>query len=265
MGSNEGRSNEKPVHKITVSSFKMSKYEITLSEFAEFIKATGYKTDAEKEGYSWIYSNGGSKQVNAVTWRDNEIGKKRNENDWNKPVIHVSWNDASAFCKWLSSRTGKKYRLPTEAEWEYAAGNGSKHTTYGWGNYSESQGSYSGNIKSKTADLKNENSILSDPKFKENKNEDYFFAVPVGSFAPNDFGLYNMTGNVWEWCNDMYDEKYYATSPADNPQGPANGDVRVFRGGGWGSGPVNSRVTDRGVNAPNFHDFSVGFRVACAL
>ena len=264
MGSNNVNSDETPLHKVTISSFKMSKCEVTVAEFAAFINATGYRTDAEKSDSSMVFCGGVNswKQTGSVTWRDDEEGHRRNNKDWNKPVVHVSWNDAIAYCQWLSHQTGKTCRLPTEAEWEYAAGNGSKHTTYSWGNYAPGKNDRVANVRDETIHPKY--GRWEDPKFT-GYNDGYFFAAPVGSYAPNDFGLYDMSGNVWEWCNDLYDQNYYATSPVTDPQGASKSDYHVIRGGGWRNDQNGCRVAFRGNRLPNSHRGSVGFRVASSL
>jgi formylglycine-generating enzyme required for sulfatase activity len=253
MGSNES-DDEKPIHRVTVNSFKMGKYEVTVKEFAAFVNATNYQTDAEKIGKSWVY-NSKWEESDGVTWRDDEEGRHRPETDWNKPAIHVSWNDATAYCDWLSKKTGKTFRLPTEAEWEFAAGSGPKHYKYSWGSYEPSNSENVGNVADETTH----------PKYGKWKNDGfvgykdgYFFAAPVGSFQPNELGLYDMTGNVWEWCSDWYDATYYANSPGSNPVGPSSGSHRVLRGGSWCNTVSECRVAYR------YYDGSAGrcgFRV----
>jgi formylglycine-generating enzyme required for sulfatase activity len=170
----------------------------------------------------------------------------------------VSWNDATAYCQWLSQKTGKTYRLPTEAEWEYAAGNGAKHYKYSWGSYVPSGSENVGNVADET----------SHPKYGKWTNtgfdgyrDGYFFAAPVGSFQPNELGLYDMTGNVWEWCNDWYDKNYYSNSPGSNPKGPSSGSDRVRRGGSWNNSAANSRVAYRSNDTPDYRSASMGFRL----
>jgi formylglycine-generating enzyme required for sulfatase activity len=256
MGSNENE-DEKPIHRVTVSSFKMAKYEVTVKEFAAFINATNYQTDAEKIGNSWVF-NSKFEESDGVTWRDDEEGRHRPETDWNKPAIHVSWNDATAYCDWLSKKKGKTFRLPTEAEWEFAAGSGAKHYKYSWGSYELSDSENVGNVADETTH----------PKYGKLENygfvgykDGYFFAAPVGSFQPNELGLYDMTGNVWELCSDWYDATYYANSPSSNPRGPSSGSYRVMRGGSWFKAATDCRVAYRSNIGPAKRGSNSGFRV----
>jgi formylglycine-generating enzyme len=263
-----GFDDESPVRHIRVDDFRMSKYELTVGEFAAFVNATGYKTEAEKENYSYIF-NGGCEKGEGVNWRDDEEGRERSKHDWNKPVVHVSWNDAVAYCQWLTGKTGKKYRLPTEAEWEYAAGNGAKHTKYSWGSYNPGAGDKQvGNVADETPYPKTGKAIAD--RFT-GYHDSKFFAANVGSYPPNDLGLYDMTGNVWEWCEDVYDAHYYEKCPADNPKGPdaLPGSHHVVHGGCWANGPSHSRIARRGNPAPPGTDgnrrYDIGFRIVSSL
>ena len=253
MGStdSEASSDEKPVHSVTLSSFRMGKYEITVTQFKAFVDDSGYKTDAENGDGSYIWTGTEWKKTAGINWRHDEEGKLRSNGDY--PVVHVSWNDADAYCKWLSRKTSKKYRLPTEAEWEYAAGNGSRHTKYSWGN-SLPSGTKVGNVADETAKKRFSWTIF------DGYTDGYVFAAPVGSFSANDFGLHDMTGNVWEWCNDWYDN--YSSSAVTNPTGAVTGSHRVHRGGGWDYGPQNCRVAHRNNNTPTYRLLNLGFRVA---
>ena len=252
MGSNEN-DDEKPVHSVTVSSFSMGIYEVTLAQFKSFVEDTGYKTDAETNNSSYAWDGKALVEKKGVNWRHDEEGIVRA--DLNYPVIHVSWNDATAYSKWLSQKTGKNYRLPTEAEWEYAAGNGVKHTKFSWGNNNPS-GKVGGNVADETAKKK-----FSDWSIFEGYSDGYIFSAPVGSFNANELGLYDMTGNVWEWCSDWYDGNYYKNSPAQNPQGPSTGSIRVLRGGSWNDYGRDCRSSLRGNITPVFRYNSGGFRL----
>jgi formylglycine-generating enzyme len=256
MGSNEGDSDEKPVHSVTLSSFYMGKYEITVAQFKAFIDDDGYKTDAEKDDGSYIWSGKTWEKKAGINWRHDAEGNTRPSSQYNHPVIHVSWNDATAYCAWLSRKTGKAYRLPTEAEWEFAAGNGSKHTKYSWGNGDPSV-SKGGNVADETAKTKYNWTIF------DGYRDGYIFTAPVGSFAANDLGLYDMTGNVWEWCSDWKGE--YSSSSQQNPTGAVTGSNRVRRGGSWFHDPTACRVANRNSNTPTFRLNYLGFRLAYSL
>ncbi len=235
MGSDDDGASAKPIHKVTVNSFYIGKYELTLADFRKFIMATGYKTTAEQQGWGAM----GNKFVktNGVTWEDDSWGVKRPPGQDNYPVLYVSWDDATRYCQWLSAQTGKTYLLPTEAEWEYAYRGGSKSKNY----------TYSGSNDLATIGSVNVNS--------NNQSN------PVGIREPNELGIYDMAGNVWEFCQDWFAADYYAGSPADNPQGPATGDHRVIRGGSWDSGGKNCRPAVRLSETTDHLTSNLGFRV----
>ena len=155
----------------------------------------------------------------------------------NLPVENVSWDDVQAFIRKLNQLTGKRYRLPTEAEWEYAArgGNKSRGYKYAGGNNIDEVAWYDGNSGERTH--------------------------PVGKKRPNELGLYDMSGNVWEWCSDWYDEDYYGNSPQNNPQGPASGSSRVFRGGSWLNYAILCRSASRYYSTPDSRYGLIGFRL----
>jgi formylglycine-generating enzyme len=255
MGSNDGDSDEKPVHSTTISSFYMSKYEITIAQFKSFVDEEMYKTDAEKEDGCYIWFNSTWYKKADINWRYDIEGNLYALTQFNHPVVHVSWNDAVAYCAWLNRKTGKNYRLPTEAEWEYAAGNGNKHTQYSWGN-SDPTLSKVGNLADETAKKK-----FTDWTILEGYTDNYVFTAPVGSFPPNDFGLYDMSGNVGEWCND-WEGKYSNDKATQNPSGPLSGSYRIFRGGTWLHNLSSCRVTDRASYEPTFRRHFLGFRLA---
>ncbi|MFM7401551.1 MAG: SUMF1/EgtB/PvdO family nonheme iron enzyme, partial [Bacteroidota bacterium] len=175
MGSENGDSDEKPVHRVTLNDFYLGKYEVTVAEFRVFVNDTGFKTDAEKGDGSTIYESGSWNKKSGINWRNDTEGKTAQDNH---PVIHVSWNDAKAYCDWLSKKSSKNYRLPTEAEWEYGAKGGKQSQGY----------EYAGSNNVGDVGWHNSNS--------GNKTH------PVGEKRPNELGLYDMTGNVWEWCSD---------------------------------------------------------------
>ncbi|OWY19433.1 hypothetical protein B6N25_14300 [Sphingobacteriales bacterium TSM_CSS] len=248
----EGYDSEKPVHPVTVDDFYMSAYCVTFEEYDAFCVATGR---AKPGDAGW----GRGKQ----------------------PVISVSWYDAVEYCNWLSRQQGltpvytidktrqdpnnkngdwdekwivtpnwnaNGYRLPTEAEWEYAAREGGKKVRFGNGQniLRATEANFDG-----SASYKQPYSEVGEYREK---------TVGVDSFKPNGLGLYNMSGNVWEWCWDWYGN--YQNSPQANPRGAAGGSFRVLRGGSWGSLPQGCRVACRNSNAPDYRDNYYGFRLA---
>jgi formylglycine-generating enzyme required for sulfatase activity len=235
MGSND-YDDEKPIHDVTVSDFYIGKYELTVAQFKAFIDDTAYQTDADKEGSSYIWTGSKVDKTKGVNWRCDVNGKIRPENEYDHPVIHVSWNDAVAYAKWLSEKTGKRYRLLTEAEWEYAArgGNKNKGCKYAGSDKLDEVGWYYDNSGSKTH--------------------------PVGQKKPNELGIYDMSGNVWEWCGDWYGD--YPSEPQSNPTGPVKGPLRVLRGGSWNNVNYICRVAYRNWDFPNIRYGRFGFRIA---
>ncbi|MCY2991294.1 MAG: SUMF1/EgtB/PvdO family nonheme iron enzyme [Planctomycetota bacterium] len=184
------------------------------------------------------------------TWQN--VGFSQGEDH---PVVNVSWNDAVAFCEWLSRTEGTSYRLPTEAEWEYACRAGTR-TRYQQGD--DPEGLYEvANVADATAKAKF-------PKWSGviAGHDGYVFTAPVGSYRANGFGLYDMHGNVFEWCADWYDAEYYGKSPSEDPPGAASGSYRVHRGGGWYYGASYCRAACRGRDAPYSRVVNLGFRLA---
>jgi len=231
MGSTEGGANEKPPHKVEISSFWMSKHEVTIGQYLAFCTAT------DSHWPEWLEKRS---QYNMETGKKQDYYKKVGMNQTNTtlPVTGVSWPDAVAFCAWLKEKTGHNYRLPTEAEWEYAARGGKNSKGY----------TYSGS--------NNVNEVAWNSSNSESR------VHAVGSLKENEAGLYDMSGNVWEWCADRYDAGYYKSSPLKNPQGPTSGTSRVCRGGSWSNLSIICRSAIRySYNTTNrFYD--IGFRVA---
>jgi formylglycine-generating enzyme required for sulfatase activity/serine/threonine protein kinase/FKBP-type peptidyl-prolyl cis-trans isomerase len=250
---------ERPVHRVTISQpFYLGNYEVTKGQFRKFMEDTGYKTDAEKDGKGdWGYTGDKDKpfeQRPSFTWRDWGV----DQGDDNAPVVNVSYNDAVAFCKWLSTKEGKRYRLPTEAEWEYACRAGTTGRYYN-GEDPESL--------TKIANVWDAAAKEKLPQFDHylSSSDGWAFTSPVGQFAANDFGLYDMLGNAREWCSDWYDEDYYTKSPEKDPQGPSVGSFRVARGGGWVNYAVYCRCASRLTAEPANRIYAFGFRVALSL
>ena len=194
------------------------------------------------------------KQWNWREWASWKRPNKYQENEDNHPVACISWNDTKAFIEWMGSKSGKNYRLPTEAEWEYVAKGGTTGRNY-WGNSKEEACRYA-NVADRTK--------LPDGSNWNNKHEcsdGYAFASPVGRFQPNAFGLYDMMGNVWEWTNDWYADDYYRKSSKNNPEGASSGQSRVLRGGSWFDLPQNLRSAYRFRVEPAKRYFILGFRL----
>ena len=248
MGIDDGFPFEGPSHPVTVRPFLLDRHEVTVREFARFIKATGYKTEAEKFGWSGVFDakQGRWTKGDGANWRHPDGPKTSAHPD--EPVTHVSHADARAYAKWAGKR------LPTEAEWEWAARGGKKNVVFPWGDDLRPRGKPAANWWQGTFPDKD----TGEDGYKGRR-------APVGSFAPNGFGLYDMGGNVWEWCADWFDPDYYAQSPRLNPRGPASGDERVIRGGSWMCS-LNYcrgfRVAARSHSAPDSGLNNLGFRCA---
>jgi formylglycine-generating enzyme required for sulfatase activity len=205
-----GEPDEKPAHWISVSRFAMGCYEVTFAEYDKFAHATGRK--------------------------------KPHDSGWgrgNRPVINISWDDATAYAEWLSQQTGQQYRLPTEAEWEYAARAGTK-TKYWWGNHIGA----------------NKSNCLN-----SSCGDSFKYTAPIGSFGSNPFGLYDMVGNVREWICSEYEEKYSGKEKQCISQ-KNNDSLRVIRGGAWISNPWIVRAANRESDSHNYRDYYVGFRLS---
>jgi formylglycine-generating enzyme len=247
---------EHPQHKVRITKpFYLGTYHVTRGQFRQFVKDSGYKTDAEKGKRPGAWGWDAGKKETFVFNKDYSWRNVGFEQTDEHPVVNVSWSDAVAFCKWLSKKEGKTYRLPTEAEWEYACRAGTT-TRY-----------YSGDDPETLAKVANVADATAKKQFPDwtwtiKASDGYVFTAPVGQFKPNAFGLYNMHGNAWQWCSDPYGADYYAASPADDPTGPYSGDAGVLRGGSWNFGPIPSRSAFRRRLSPVGRDNVTGFRVA---
>ena len=257
MGSPENevfRKSNETQHQVKVSDFYICRYAVTVAEFKEFIDASGYRTDAEKENSSISWGFFGAKNKDGVNWRHGVLGVELLIGEYFQPVLHVSWNDAVAYCEWRTVKTGKRFRLPTEAEWEYACRAGTT-TPYNVG------------FKLMTEEA-NYNGRFNDGIYRKN-------TVAVDSFSPNSKGLHNMHGNVKEWCSDWYDEKYYdecnVKKIVENPTGPASGFSRVTRGGSWIDNELECRSASRNepyadrIRGSGFRSCYIGFRIVFTL
>jgi formylglycine-generating enzyme required for sulfatase activity/serine/threonine protein kinase len=248
----ETAKSEQPLHHVRISRpFYLAAHEVTRAQFARFVRATGYKTVCERAGGqgAGVDTSGKFKVDRKFNWRN--VGFTQEDSH---PVINVSWRDAMAFCTWLTWREGKVYRLPTEAEWEYACRAGTT-TLFASGDDPESLATM--------ANVADESAKAKFPSWRSIKGRDgYIFTAPVGSFRPNAFGLYDMHGNVREFCGDWHSDDYYAKSPESDPSGPSSGANRVNRGGAWTSNAADCRSASRGATKPTSAGLSLGFRVA---
>ena len=246
---------EHPKHRVRITKpFYLGTYHVTRGQFRQFVKNSGYKTEAEKGekpgAYGWNPDKKKFGFNEKYSWRN--AGFEQTDEH---PVVNVSWNDAVAFCQWLSKREDKTYRLPTEAEWEYACRAGTT-TRYYNGDDPETLAKV-GNIADAAA-----KAPFPDWTWTIKANDGYVFTSPVGKFKPNAFGLYDMHGNAWQWCADWYDAEYHAVSPADDPPGPTTGSSRVIRGGCWYSPAWHCRLADRYWDLPGIGDDGLGFRAS---
>jgi formylglycine-generating enzyme required for sulfatase activity len=245
---------EKPAHKVEIKPFKVAKTEVTVAQFRAFVEATGYKTTAEEKGScrgdktgkgEWEYVDGNF-------WK--KPGFEQTDSD---PVVCVSWEDTQKYLEWLNQKVQptKPYRLPTEAEWEFAA-RGGKDGAYPWGQKG-ADGCSHANMADQAARKKYPDWI-----WATTCNDGYIYTAPVRKFQPNDYGLYDMHGNVWEWVQDWYASDYYKSSPASAPEGSKEGTLRVIRGGSWSGEPGSARSASRLRYTPDDRDDYVGFRLA---
>lgn len=256
-------SDEGPAHKVRITHpFYFGQYEVTVGEFRRFIDASGYQPESEADGtggygYNPNYDPAKSARGDAFEGRNQKYSWRNPgfPQDDNHPVVNVTWNDAVAMCKWLSKTEGRTYRLPTEAEWEYAGRAGTR-THYYSGDDPQSLLSAANVFDADAA--KNWQQWK---KFALDGPDGFAFTAPVGSFAPNAFGLYDIHGNAWEWTADWHDERYYANSPVDDPQGPADGTVRVRRGGSWHTWSFYARSSYRNWNSQDTRYTLVGMRL----
>ncbi len=241
-------SSAKPVHEVCMDDFYIARYEVTVGEFREFVEETGYRTDAEEQDgcHGWTRT-GKLEKKDEWNWRN--PGFPQSEKD---PVICVSWNDTREYIKWLNNKEGGHYRLPAEAEWEFAARSRGKKHQYSWGNEEPS-----GNVADETAKEK-----LPELEIWDGYNDGYPYTAPVGSFSPNDSGIYDMSGNAYEWIQDWHGDDYYENSPKKNPKGPDSGKYKLLRGGGWDLLPERAKTTRRYWNIPGARAVCIGFRLA---
>ncbi len=255
---------EGPIREVTVSPFQMDATAVTNSQFSRFVKDTGYKTEAEQFGWSFVFHSFVPEEtatrveqtvqitpwwwpVDGACWSKPEGPESSLAGRWDHPAVHISWNDAVAFTEWAEKR------LPTEAEWELAARGGVEGARYPWGDELTPDGEHRCNIWQGT--------------FPEGNTEEDGFAstAPVNAFPPNGYGLYNVSGNVWEWCADWFSPDHHLDGPRTDPKGPDRGDARSMRGGSYlchESYCNRYRIAARSANTPDSSTGNLGFRCA---
>jgi formylglycine-generating enzyme required for sulfatase activity len=255
---------EGPAHEVALSPFAISRHAVTNEQFAAFVAATGHRTDAERYGSSFVFvgllpedfpptrsvaAAPWWRQVEGADWAHPEGPQSGWEERPDHPVIHVSWADALNFCVWSGTR------LPTEAEWEFAARGGLAGARFPWGEELEPGGEHRMNVFQGTFPVENTGA------------DGYRGTAPVTAFPPNGFGLHNMTGNVWEWTADRFDRNYYAASPARDPHSDEGDGPLVIRGGSYlchASYCNRYRVDARSSSSTDSSTGNVGFRVVAS-
>ncbi|HMX39041.1 MAG TPA: formylglycine-generating enzyme family protein [Saprospiraceae bacterium] len=259
MGDSLHDADERPVHPVQVAALWMGRREVTVAEFGAFVQASGYRTQAERGNGSMAWDSLGWSQQPQAHWRCDEAGRPLPASAYQRPVTHVTWIDAAHYCNWLSQRERRTpvytlsadtlranlaadgYRLPTEAEWEYAAAGG----------FSRKKHPYAG-----SDDL---------GKLAWFSNNSARHPHVVGQKLPNEAGLYDLCGNVWEWCHDLYSpQSYTAGGRAAVISGPPSGGLRSLRGGSFSNNPSHCRISNRSSRYPDYCDANTGFRVVRA-
>ena len=259
---------EGPVREVTVDGFRIGHATVTNGQFSAFVEATDYRTEAESFGWSYVFKGllsrskqrrlGKTHDVKAVPWwlavegaywRKPEGPGSNLRGRLHHPVVHVSWHDASAYCEWADMR------LPTEAEWEYAARGGLAGKRFPWGDALLDGAKHRCNIWQ--GRFPDSNTLA----------DGHFGTAPAESFAANGFGLYNMAGNVWEWCTDWFSPDWHRSHSTVNPTGPPTGDNKVLKGGSYlchDSYCNRYRVAARYANTPDSTTGNAGFRCAAS-
>jgi formylglycine-generating enzyme len=259
----EGLSDEAPVHRVRITKpFEMSRHEITVGQFRTFLRRSGHVPESVADGtggygYNPAYDPATSPRRDAFEGRSPRYSWQNPgfaQGD-DHPVVNVTWNDAVALARWLSQQEGRAYRLPTEAEWEYACRAG------GTGRYQHGDDPAGLIGVGNTFD---EDAALNWPAWGDRAvpgRDGHAFTAPVGAYTANAFGLHDMHGNVWEWVSDWHGDDYYAQSPVDDPTGPADGAVKVRRGGSWHTWSLYTRCAFRNWNTVQTRYTLVGIRL----
>lgn len=254
----DGDPDEKPLHDVRIEALRVARTEVTRGQFAAFVRATGYRTDAERDAggvrgcFTMELSSGKWDNHAGHSWRDPGVAQSDSH-----PVVCVSWNDAQAYIRWLNGETGRTFRLLSEAEWEYVARAGSE-ARYPWG-MDVNLGCRHANAMDRSPWP--DGSGRSWPDQMECDDE-FFHPAPVGSFQPNDWGLHDLLGNVWEWTEDCYHDSYDGASGDGSSWTSLGCDRRILRGGSWADTPRNLRVSNRFRGAVTLRNDNLGFRLA---
>jgi formylglycine-generating enzyme required for sulfatase activity len=246
MGSDDAEEDERPAHRVHLDDFLIGVHPVTQAEYARFVRATGHRppaiyelplvVTAARQDRERAFRATGQPYV----WNDTEPPEDRLDH----PVTLVRWEDAMAYCTWLGAETGRDVRLPTEAEWEKAARGGLEGKRYPWGDRLDREMA----------------NFLYEPSQRSTRG-----TTPCRMFPANGMGLFDVTGNVWEWVHDWYHPQYYSTSPPRNPSGPRQGHLRLVRGGGWLVADVHQlSCSHRHKVPPDTYSYAIGFRIACS-
>jgi len=242
MGAADAEEDERPVHRVHVGEFFIGRFPVTDDEYQKFVQATGYPPPVVRDlPLIALGEREASFRESAApyVWEHGRAPAGHGSH----PVVLVRYDDALAYCEWLSQTIARVVRLPTEAEWEKAARAGADGLRYPWGNdIDASRGNF-----------------LADPPTRPQRG-----TRPTGTYAPNAFGLYDVCGNVWEWVSDWYGADYYGRGDNRDPRGPQSGSMRLVRGGSWLNDDVTMlRCAYRHKVPPDTYSYSVGFRIVC--
>ena len=245
MGSEDAEEDERPVHRVHVDDFLLGVQPVTNAEYARFVRDTGHRAPAIYDLPLVVKARGADRERafrqtgSPYVW---DRGYPADRGD--HPVTLVRYDDAAAYCAWLSANIGRAFRLPTEAEWEKAARGGTESKRYPWGDRLD----------------RNMANFLTDPVQRAEQG-----TTPCRTYPQNPFGLFDMAGNVWEWVSDWYDPRFYQTDASRNPAGPSSGQLRVVRGGSWLVADVRMlSCSHRHKVPPDTYSYGIGFRVACS-
>jgi formylglycine-generating enzyme len=242
MGAADVEQDERPVHCVYVSEFLISRVAVTHDEYARFVRATGYPPPSV-DSLPLVAFGGRDALFRELAAPYVWTGADPPQGHGNHPVVLVRYEDAIAYCRWLSDSAGRTVRLPTEAEWEKAARGGLELRRYPWGDdIDPSHCNY-----------------LPDPVMKRTRG-----TSPARTYAPNAYGLYDAAGNVWEWVSDWYAPEFYGNGDARDPRGPSSGAMRIVRGGSWLNDDTSMlRCAYRHKVPPDTYAYSIGFRIVC--